>query len=80
MDAINSVTDIGQLAMLVAILYKLFFKNGEKTDKLMSDVAVLQEKTKDAQSDHDKLVLVEAAVKAAHQRLDDIKNQKECSK
>lgn len=62
--------DLGQIAALLAVLWKLFLKNSDTTSQVSHKVAVLEEKVKDYKEDHDKIVELTASYRALHQRMD----------
>lgn len=70
------VMDLGQLAVVVSIVWTITRSNTKKIDVLETECAVMKDRTSNSKEDHDRLVLAEAAVKAAHARLDEIKAER----
>lgn len=69
---------VAELSTIVGALvysHRKMVSKQEAMEKVQSDttkdIAVLQHVTAKSSEDHDKLILVEAAVNAAHKRLDD---------
>lgn len=63
MDFPQQALDLGQLTVLIAMLVKMFWRNNDKTENHANDIAVLKEKTKAADADHDKVVVLTEQVK-----------------
>lgn len=76
MDNINPlVMDLGQVAVVLSIVWGIMKVHGVKIDKLMEDNAVTKSRNDSTKDDHDRLVLVEASAKRAHERLDEQKER-----
>lgn len=74
------VKDIGQVVVSLSFIWWMTKRNADdieaeagKISACEKDIAVLKNIAANVSADHDKLILVEAASKAAHTRLDDMK-------
>lgn len=68
--------NLSQIGILCIIMWKLLWKNTDKTDALVKDVAVLEILSKDSKADHDELIRLKAKyeemekdLNAAHAKL-----------
>jgi hypothetical protein len=70
------VKDLGQVIVVLGMIWGIMKVHGDKIDKLMEDTAVLKDRALNTKDDHDRIVMTEASAKRAHERLDEMRVSK----
>jgi len=76
MDINPVAMDLGQLAIVVAVVWGTMRTHGRKLDVLEKKCAVMEDRQNHTKDDHDRIVMVEASAKRAHERLDEMRISK----